>query len=375
MSARPTIEDFQRDMRERRTSTPGDEERKQRILDNGLECLRRLHGDQTWEDWMGAGAAMMIVTEEAMAAVGASRWDKDNKRLVREFNRRWEEYEARLRSNYKPLTKQERWALREVMTNPEIGSWRVRLDGPEKRKLNHPNAVVNRWKASTRTHEPRQMRQPSPALRPVTKPVTEPVTKPAGHDHAALVQELAQAKVRIAAMAEELAQAKARIAELEAARETGKGGADVARLEAENARLKARIAELEVNAKRSRFSGRGYIMPEKQFLNLRLCLHPDVIAFLAAVAKDNPAHQLKVESLIKQFAKAAMTLTEFKDVLVNKAAEEKNKQSDAFWAAANWKRDEELRKKARAKQEAKSAAAKQRAAAKRATAQAQEGGK
>ena len=219
MSAGSTIEDFQRDMQERRTSTPGDEERKQRILDNGLECLRRLHGDQTWEDWMGAGAALMIVTEEASAEVGASRWDKDNKRLVREFNRRWEEYEARLRSNYKPLTKQERWALREVMTNAEIGIWRGQLDGPEKRKLNHPNAVVNRWKASTRTHEPRQMRQPSPALKPVTKPVTEPVTKPAGHDHAALVQELAQAK--------------ARIAELE------KAGAG------ENARLQARIRELE----------------------------------------------------------------------------------------------------------------------------------
>jgi hypothetical protein len=112
---------------------------------------------------------MMVVTEEASAEVGASRWDKDNKRLVREFNRRWEEYEARLRSNYKPLTKQERWALREVMTNAEIGSWRVRLDGPEKRKLNHPNAVVNRWKASTRTHELRHMRQPSPALTPAEK--------------------------------------------------------------------------------------------------------------------------------------------------------------------------------------------------------------
>ena len=51
MSTRRTIEDFQRDMSQRHTSTPGDEERKQRILDNGLGCLRRLHGDQTWEDW------------------------------------------------------------------------------------------------------------------------------------------------------------------------------------------------------------------------------------------------------------------------------------------------------------------------------------
>ena len=68
---------------------------------------------------------------------------------------------ARLRSNYKPLSKQERWALREVMTNAEIGIWRGLLDGPQKRKLNHPNAVVNRWKSDTQTRELREPRQPS----------------------------------------------------------------------------------------------------------------------------------------------------------------------------------------------------------------------
>jgi hypothetical protein len=133
----------------------------------------------------------------------------------------------------------------------------------------------------------------------------------------------------------------------------------------ENTRLKAHIAYLEANAARSRFSGQGYIMPKKQFTNLRLCVHPDTIAFLEAAVKDHSALQPKVESLTKQFAKAAMTLTEFKDVLVNEAAEEKKEWSDAFWATARWKRDEELRKQDAAKREARSAAAK-RAAAKRA---------
>jgi len=165
MKARRTIEDFRRDIAERR-STPGDEERKQRIKANGLECLRRLHGDQTWEDWEGVAAAMEVITEEAQDAVGTSEWDKDNKRLVREFNSRWDDYEATLGSNHKPLSKQERWAVRTIMITPEIRTWRGLLDGPQKRKLNHPNAVINKWKAATQTREARAPRQPSPALSP-----------------------------------------------------------------------------------------------------------------------------------------------------------------------------------------------------------------
>lgn len=126
--------------------TPGDEDRIARIKQNGLGCLSQLHGDVTWEDWMGAGAAMEIITEETLAAVNATEWDPDNKQAVKEFKRRWEDYEAGVGRNHKPITKQERWALREVMSNPEIGAWRSTLTGPEKRRLNHPNAVINKWR-------------------------------------------------------------------------------------------------------------------------------------------------------------------------------------------------------------------------------------
>lgn len=142
--------------------TPGDEDRRQRIKQNGLECLGRLHGDQTWEDWMGIAAAMEIITEEALDAVNASAWDKDNKQAVKEFNRRWDSYEAGCGKNHKPLSKQERWAVREVMTNPAISAYRSTLTGPEKRRLNHPNAVINRWKAKQRTDAtPAKDRPPS----------------------------------------------------------------------------------------------------------------------------------------------------------------------------------------------------------------------
>jgi hypothetical protein len=134
-------------------STPGDQERKQRILDNSLESLRRLHGDQTWEDWLIVGEAMMIITEDAAITVGAPKWDPDNKRLVREFNARWDEHERKAGSNHKPISKQERWALREVMTRPEIGAWRATLPGNIKRRFNHPNAVINKWRSITRERE------------------------------------------------------------------------------------------------------------------------------------------------------------------------------------------------------------------------------
>ena len=33
------------------------------------------------------------------------------------------------------------------MSNPAINAYRNTLTGPEKRRLNHPNAVINRWRA------------------------------------------------------------------------------------------------------------------------------------------------------------------------------------------------------------------------------------
>jgi hypothetical protein len=142
-------------------TTPGDVERKQRVLENGLEALRRLKGDQTFEDWTTLGEAMMVITEEAIAEAGVEEWDEDNRALAKVFVRMWEEYERRAASNEKPLTKQERWALRFLMTHPEVRNWRDALPGPDKRRLNHPNAVINKWKAKT------QVRQPSgkPTLR------------------------------------------------------------------------------------------------------------------------------------------------------------------------------------------------------------------
>jgi hypothetical protein len=173
---RQSIEEYQRERRERQReiaaatlpvtrTSPGDEDRKQRALAHGLECMRRIKGDQTWEDWLGIGEAMMVITEEAMAEVGVAAWDGNNKRLTKEFMSRWEEYERRGTNDprQKPLSKQERWALREVMTNPDIGAWRSSLDGTNRRKLNHPNKVIESWKRNTQTSD-REPKKPSPSM-------------------------------------------------------------------------------------------------------------------------------------------------------------------------------------------------------------------
>jgi hypothetical protein len=142
-------------------NTPDNTERVQRIKANGLACLGRIHGDVTWDDWMGVGAAMMIVTEEALVVVGALKWDSNNKYAVTEFNARWDLYEASAGSNHKSLSKQERFALREIMSNPELSVWRERLAAPERRRLNHPNAVLNRFRARAKA-APEKDRKLSP---------------------------------------------------------------------------------------------------------------------------------------------------------------------------------------------------------------------
>ena len=86
-----------------------------------------------------------------MIALNSTVWDANDRKLTKEFTRRWEEYESGVGHNHKPISKQERWALREVANNPAITAWRAALTGPEKRKLNHPNNVINRWKARNKT--------------------------------------------------------------------------------------------------------------------------------------------------------------------------------------------------------------------------------
>jgi hypothetical protein len=135
---------------------PTPEEREQqrreqeRILATGHDCLRRIQNCQTFEDWRGVGAALMVITQQTLAELELDEWDPNNKALVREFGLNWSLYEGRAGSNHKPLSKQERSALRQLMTNPQIHAWRASLDPEAQRALTHPNTVVTRWKREGR---------------------------------------------------------------------------------------------------------------------------------------------------------------------------------------------------------------------------------
>jgi hypothetical protein len=116
-----------------------------RVKEDGLASLSRLHGDSSWEDWRMVGAALLVITKEALVVVGALKWDPHNKQAVTEFNARWELYEYSAGGNHKPLSKQERSALREVFGASGIETWRNTLTTEERRRLNHPKTVLARY--------------------------------------------------------------------------------------------------------------------------------------------------------------------------------------------------------------------------------------
>jgi hypothetical protein len=92
----------------------------------------------------------MVITQQTLDELELDEWDGDDKRLVHEFGRNWFLYESGVGSNHKPLSKQERWALRLLMTNPQIHAWRASLDDELQRQLTHPNTVVTKWKREAR---------------------------------------------------------------------------------------------------------------------------------------------------------------------------------------------------------------------------------
>lgn len=127
-------------------TTPGDAERKAVIATNAAQALQRLKSNQTYEDWRQVGAQLLIITEETLNDLGLGAWDKDDKKLVREFTQRFEQWERTVGDNAKPLSKQERWALRTLMTEPKYHAWYTTLPGPKQRDMNHPNAIINAYK-------------------------------------------------------------------------------------------------------------------------------------------------------------------------------------------------------------------------------------
>jgi hypothetical protein len=157
-------------------------------------CLRRLKKEKNWHDWLSVGEAVRIGREWAMNQVGT------NKPEGKAYNTTFGEWLKKYKLD--DMDKGDRSRLFSVMDNlPAIEEWRAALTQTERLKLNHPNAILRKWKAFI---EPEKPKSDKPTLRDSVANLSE----------------------EIAAKDQEITGLKTHIAELEAAREATPAPAD-----------------------------------------------------------------------------------------------------------------------------------------------------
>lgn len=161
------------------------EDERDRVSRQGSEAWRRLKKEKSWIDWVKVGEALIVGREWAMNQAGTNRPEGKG------YNMAFAEWMERYKLH--DMDKGDRSRLFQVMDAlPMIEEWRRRLTLTERLKLNHPNAVLRKWKADCEPEaEPKESR-PSKAE---------------------------QTSTELAVALDENAQLKAHIAELEAARD------------------------------------------------------------------------------------------------------------------------------------------------------------
>jgi hypothetical protein len=105
------------------------------------EAWHRLRHDQTWDDWRQVGAAHVIGRNGAMHEAGVNR----------PLGRRYQAaFAAWLKKcGFENLDKADRSRLFVVMDHlDEIETWRATLPPTERLRLNHPSAVLRKWKSA-----------------------------------------------------------------------------------------------------------------------------------------------------------------------------------------------------------------------------------
>jgi hypothetical protein len=176
---RRTADDFRRDMEQRKAAdpeidepvtrtSPADEDRKAIIDRQAAESLLRLNSDFTLNDWRNVWEKLRLVTEEVMDSQGLVEYDPDSKRLVREITKRMDDWE-RSKSNRRPMSKSERWAMREYFGNPKYEQWlnEKEMSGARRRRMNSPGSVINAYKRDyPDPNKPKRERKVSEVLSP-----------------------------------------------------------------------------------------------------------------------------------------------------------------------------------------------------------------
>ena len=131
------------------------EDERDRVARQGTQAWKRLKKEKSWTDWLKVGEALQVGREWAMNQAGT------NKPEGKGYTIAFGEWLAKYKLD--DMDKGDRSRLFAVMDNlPMIEEWRQTLTLTERLKLNHPNAVLRKWKAYI---EPEKPKSDKPTLR------------------------------------------------------------------------------------------------------------------------------------------------------------------------------------------------------------------
>jgi hypothetical protein len=123
------------------------EDERDRVSRQGTEAWRRLKREKNWHDWVKVGEALQVGREWAMGQASTNRPEG------KAYNTTFGEWLQRYKLD--DMDKGDRSRLFSVMDNlPMIEDWRRTLTLTERLKLNHPNAVLRKWKAAVEPERP-----------------------------------------------------------------------------------------------------------------------------------------------------------------------------------------------------------------------------
>jgi len=157
------------------------EDERDRVSRLGSEAWKRLKSTKDYHDWIKVGEALLVGREWAMNQAGT------NKPEGKGYNMCFSEYLQRYKLD--DMDKGDRSRLFQMMDAlPQIEEWRRALTLTERLKLNHPNAVLRKFKAAFEVPDP--SKPAKPGLRDSVAELSE--------ENAQLKTENAQLKVHVA---------------------------------------------------------------------------------------------------------------------------------------------------------------------------------
>ena len=165
------------------------EDDRDRVSRLGTEAWRRLKKTKDYNDWLKVGEALTVGREWAMNQAQTNTPDG------KAYNMAFGEWMLQYKLN--DMDKGDRSRLFEVMAAlPMIEEWRRTMTTTERLKLNHPNAVLRKWKAAWEVPDKsKPAKSAKPGLRDSVAQLSEEVLH------------LKNENVRLKAYAEELTEA------------------------------------------------------------------------------------------------------------------------------------------------------------------------